>query len=366
MNFRAKSIIGIVFTIGILVLLWYVRSIVVYVLISVVLALILGPIMEFLDNKVVKGHKIPDALKASIALVGLYSVLYLLISVFTPLLAKEVHIISSIDFNDLNHSLQEPIAFLESKADEFNIKADDSMSNREFVQSKLLSYFDVSQVPNLFGGLLSGLGNVFFAFFSITFITFFLLKDRWIMGGFLDAIVPEKYLDKVKGVADNSKKTLTRYFLGLLAQVTLITTLISISLYFLGIENALVIGFFAGLINVIPYIGPLIGAAFGIIIAITTNLGMDVSGDLLPLVMKVGAVFLTVQLLDNIVFQPIIFSNSINAHPLEIFLVIMVAGQLAGITGMVLAVPTYSFFRIIAKEFFSGFKVVQSMTKNLE
>lgn len=366
MNFRTKSIIGVIFTIGLLVLLWYVRSIVVYVLISVVLALILGPIMEFLDHRVVKGRELPDTLKASMALVGLYAVLYLLISIFTPLLAKEVKIISSIDFDQLSHSLQEPISYLEGKAEELNIRADENMSNREFVQNKLLSYFDVSQVPNLFGGLVSGLGNVFFAFFSITFITFFLLKDRWIMGGFLDAVVPEKYLEKVKGVADNSKKTLTRYFLGLVAQISLITTLISLALYALGIENALVIGFFAGLINVIPYIGPLIGAAFGIVIAITTNLGMDVSGELLPLVLKVGSVFLTVQLLDNIVFQPIIFSNSINAHPLEIFLVIMVAGQLAGITGMVLAVPVYSFFRIIAKEFFSGFKVVQSMTKNLE
>lgn len=365
MNFRTKSIIGIASTIGILVLMWFIRSIVVYVLISAVLALILGPIMEFLDDKLIKGRKLPDALKAALALVGLYSILYLLISVFTPLLAKEVHIISSIDFDQLSTSLESPIAYLENKANELGIKADDNMSNREFVQNKLLSYFDLTQIPDLFGGLISGLGNLFMAFFSITFITFFLLKDRWIMEQFIDVVAPEKYMGKVKEVAKNSKKTLTRYFLGLLAQITLITTLISVSLSLLGVENALVIGFFAGLINVIPYIGPLIGAAFGVIIAVSTNLGMD-AAELMPLVIKVGAVFLTVQLLDNIVFQPIIFSNSINAHPLEIFLVIMVASQLAGITGMVLAVPAYSFFRIIAKEFFSGFKVVQSMTKNLD
>lgn len=366
MNLRAKSIIGIISTIGLFVLLWYIRSIVVYVLISVVLALVLGPIMEFLDHKVIKGKKIPDALKAGLALVSLYTVLYLLISVFTPLLAQEVKIISEINFEEVQAGLEHQLEFLEVQAAEYNIKADENMSNKEFIQSKLLSYFDVAQVPDLFGGLVSGLGNIFFAFFSITFITFFLLKDRWIMDGFIDAIAPENYLEKVKSVAKNAKKTLTRYFIGLLAQISLITTLISLTLYILGVENALVIGFFAGLINVIPYIGPLIGAAFGIVIAVTTNMDAVTAGELLPLVLKVAAVFLTVQLLDNIVFQPIIFSNSINAHPLEIFLIIMVAGQLAGITGMVLAVPGYSFIRIIAKEFFSGFKVVKTMTQNLE
>ena len=71
------------------------------------------------------------------------------------------------------------------------------------------------------------------------------------------------------------------------------------------------------------------------------------------------------QMLDNFLLQPIIFSNSVNAHPLEIFLVILIAGTVAGISGMIFAIPFYTFIRIIAKEFLSQFEIVKSLTKNI-
>jgi len=81
--------------------------------------------------------------------------------------------------------------------------------------------------------------------------------------------------------------------------------------------------------------------------------------------LKVASVFLIIQLLDNILFQPIIFSNSVNAHPLEIFLVISIGGTLGGIPFMILAIPGYTVLRIVAKEFLSEFKIVQDLTKRL-
>ena len=134
---------------------------------------------------------------------------------------------------------------------------------------------------------------------------------------------------------------------------------------FLEIQHVILIGFLAGVINVIPYIGPIIGGIIGVLIGISTNLHLDFYSELLPLSGKIFLVFAGMQLIDNFVFQPFIFSNSVKAHPLEIFLVVLSAGTLWGITGMIVAIPFYTLFRVVAKEFLSEFKVIEQLTKNL-
>ena len=107
-------------------------------------------------------------------------------------------------------------------------------------------------------------------------------------------------------------------------------------------------------------------AAFGVTIGITSNLELEFYTQLLPLVYKIALVFLIVQLIDSLIFQPLVISNIVKAHPLEIFLVILIAGTLAGIGGMIIAVPIYTILRIIAKEFLNNFKIVQQLTSELE
>lgn len=363
MSFNLKRIIGILGTLALLVLMWYVSNIVVYLLISIVISLVCAPLLHLLDKISIKNKPFPCWASAFVALVTVYIALISFLSIFTPVLAEEVRIIATLNMDDVYMAFSEPVRFLEQKAEEYNIQPDPSMPNREYVKTKVLGLMDLSQIPDFFAGLVSGLGNVLIAFFSISFISFFLMKDRWIVGGMIEALTPDKYMAQVKEVLSKSKKTLTRYFVGLIIQVSLITALLSITLSLFGVRNALVIGFFGGMINVIPYVGPLIGAAFGLVIGITTNLDTDTAMGLLSL--QIAGTFLAVQMLDNFVFQPLIFSNSIDAHPLEIFLVIMIAGQLAGITGMVLAVPAYSFLRTVGAAFFSEFKLVKHLTKDI-
>jgi predicted PurR-regulated permease PerM len=128
----------------------------------------------------------------------------------------------------------------------------------------------------------------------------------------------------------------------------------------------LLIGLIAALFNVIPYLGPIIGGTIGVALGIATHLDLEFYSQLLPLIFKMTGVFVTVQLIDNFVFQPLIFSNSVNAHPLEIFIVLLMAGSLAGIAGMILAIPMYTVIRVFAKEFFNKFKVVKKLTKNIQ
>jgi len=205
-------------------------------------------------------------------------------------------------------------------------------------------------------------GDIFIAFFAITFITFFFLKDHGLFRNMVMVLVPSGYEERFGKVLSKSKELLTRYFIGVIIEVAIVMTIVSIGLSIVGIDNAILIGFIAGLFNVIPYVGPIIGAAVGIIIGVSTNMeGLAMSG-VLMLIGKMSIVYAVAQLLDNIVLQPFIYSQSVKAHPLEIFLVIIMAGNVVGIVGMILAVPTYSIGRVFVGEFFNQFKVVKALT----
>jgi len=120
-----------------------------------------------------------------------------------------------------------------------------------------------------------------------------------------------------------------------------------------------------GVLNVIPYVGPWLGFFIVVIMGVATNMNYDFSTVVLPLVTYMILVVAITQLIDNIVFQPVIFSNSVRAHPLEIFVVILAAGFAAGIPGMILGIPGYTVIRVFAREFFYGFKAVQKITSSL-
>jgi predicted PurR-regulated permease PerM len=176
---------------------------------------------------------------------------------------------------------------------------------------------------------------------------------------------PCEYQTEVKHVLLESKRLLTRYFIGLCIDLTLVISLLTLGMWILGFKNALMIGFFAGIMNIIPYIGPFIGASLGVILGISSDLGLDFSTQMVPLIFEMLGVFVIVNLLDAMIFQPTIYSSSVKAHPLEIFLVIMMAGSIAGVPGMMLAIPSYTVLRIFAKEFFNKFYLVKSLTKNI-
>jgi predicted PurR-regulated permease PerM len=132
-----------------------------------------------------------------------------------------------------------------------------------------------------------------------------------------------------------------------------------------GAENPIVIAFLCALLNLIPYVGPVIGAALMLVLTMTSNLGQSFSAIILPKTFWVALVFVVGQLVDNFGSQPIIFSKSVKSHPLEIFLVILTAGLLFGVIGLIIAVPAYTAIKVILKAFLSENKIVKKLTKNL-
>lgn len=360
MNTGLKNIITILSITLAFFIVWQLKTIVGYVLISLVLVLIGRPIMQLLQKLNIKDKKLPNSFQASITLAILFLFFAGVFSLFTPLVMEEARIISSIDFEQLKESLQEPINDVQKW-----LHSNHLMSTNKNIEDSLVDLFSFTKVGTLFSSIFGILGNSAIALFSISFITFFLLKEKRLVNQFIYLITPEHKHTNINNVLKNTKHLLSRYFIGIIVQITGVTFIVSTGLSLLNIQNAILIGFLAGIINVIPYVGPIIGGIIGILIGISSNLHLEFYNAILPLSGKIFLVFACMQLIDNFVFQPLIFSKSVKAHPLEIFLIILSAGTLWGITGMIVAIPFYTLFRVIAKEFLSEFKMIEQLTKNL-
>jgi len=179
--------------------------------------------------------------------------------------------------------------------------------------------------------------------------------------------VPDAYTENITRALDSIKRLLTRYFIGILIQSTCIMILITIGMTIAGIDfqQALVMGLILGILNVIPYVGPWVGLFIAIIMGVASHMNQDFTTVVIPLVTYMIIVEAITHLIDNVVFQPVIFSNSVKAHPLEIFVVVLAAGFAAGIPGMILGIPAYTVMRVLAREFFYNFKAIQKITSGL-
>jgi predicted PurR-regulated permease PerM len=345
--------------------LWYFQNVVIYLIISVVISIIGGPLVTLLKKIKFGTAQMPSSLAAGLTILTFLGLIYAFLNVFAPLIAEEASTLNAIDVNELANNIETRYNGVMDTLSGFNLSGDER-SNEIFIVDQIKQFVSFGDLQQVFNNIFGFLGNALIAFFSILFMSFFFLRDGHLFDRIVLTISPDKHMDKVKNIMHSSRLLLTRYFLGLLIQVSIVTLLVTLGLSIIGVKNAFLIGFLAGLFNLIPYIGPIIGAIIAMLIAITSNLSIDLQPELTPKLLKIAAVFATIQLLDNFIFQPYIFSNSVHAHPLEIFIVISLAGALGGIGGMIIAIPAYTLIRIVAGEFLSKFKIVQSLTRNLD
>jgi len=345
-------------------LVWRFSDIVTYLLISVVLSLIGRPLVRRFNRIRLWDFHFPNALSALLALFVILLLVFTFLGIFVPLIAAQASIISDINFAMLGDSVQEPIRQMEQFLKEYNlITADETI--RQIVSDQLNSILNFASFSETVSSIVGVTGSIFIATFSILFLTYFFIKDTYLLDELVDNFTPANYHHEVNNVLIQTKRLLSRYFVGLVIELTTMITLLSTGLTLFGVQNALLIGFFGGLMNIIPYLGPVIGATVGMLLAVFSVLGAGMISEVFPLIFIVLGVFAGSNLIDNIVLQPLIYSNSVKAHPVEIFLVILIAGNMAGIPGMILAIPSYTVLRVIAKEFLSQFKVVQRLTKNI-
>jgi predicted PurR-regulated permease PerM len=310
---------------------------------------------------------IPVSIRALVTLVAIWAFFFGFFRIFIPLIAGEAQELSNVDTELIIQEFEEPIQRLEIWFNKLNLGGDEPLSLREELQQRVTSVLNINVITDLVATIASILGNVAWAIFAISFITFFLLREERLISGYIVTVFPKEKEEAFRHALESVKHLLRRYFVGILLQMTGILTLVTLGMTIVGVgfRHGLVIGLLAAVLNIIPYLGPWMGAALGIILGVASHLHLDFSTQLLPMMGYMMVVFIITQLTDNTVFQPVIFGTSVYAHPIEIFIVIMMAGSLAGIVGMILAIPTYTVIRVFAKEFFNNFRVVQKLTEKI-
>jgi len=291
----------------------------------------------------------------------------LFFSIFIPLVTTQLNYFSTIDSEKIVMLIEGPIKKIETLFRIFNKDISNELSIQDYIITKVAGVLNINMIQNFLGSIMGTLGNLIIGLFSITFITFFFLKDQHLFFESILMWVPDKYVDNVTRALYSIKRLLTRYFIGIIIQSTCIMTLITIGMTIAGIDfqQALVMGLILGILNVIPYVGPWLGLFIAIIMGVASHINQDFTTVVIPLVTYMIIVEVITHLIDNVVFQPVIFSNSVRAHPLEIFVVVLAAGFAAGIPGMILGIPAYTVMRVFAREFFYNFKAVQKITSSL-
>jgi len=237
--------------------------------------------------------------------------------------------------------------------------------DKSLTTSNLFSKIDYSIIPNFLNAIIGGFGSFSIALFSIIFISFFLLIDSKLLEQGILTFVTDRNEDGTKRSLNEIKNLLSRYFVGLVLQISILFIIYTAILLTFGVNNAVVIAFLCALLNLIPFIGPMIGLVLMVFLTMTSFIGSDFQTVILPKTIFVMFGFLIGQLVDNFFSQPIIFSKSVKSHPLEIFLVISIAGVLFGIIGLIVAIPLYTSIKVILKEFLSNNDIVKKLTKNL-
>lgn len=345
-------------------LLWYFSDILIYILLAGVLSFIGQPLVRFFDRIRMGKFKMPHTLSAILALISMLFILVSFFLIFVPIISRQAEVISSIDFEYLGEQLQEPLHEIEEKLIDYRIM-EKGQSLENMIMNELESVLDMASAGALFQNVLGFAGSLFIGVFSVIFLTFFFLRDEHLFYNGIMLFVPTKYEEQGSNILSDTRRLLSRYFVGLSFEVLSMMTLITLGLTIFGVESALLIGFLGGLMNIIPYLGPIIGASMGVVIAATSNISMGYYENIIPISIIIIGTFAVANLIDNLVLQPLIYSTSVKSHPIEIFLVILMAGSLAGVPGMILAIPSYTVLRIISKQFFTQYKLVRKLTQNI-
>lgn len=351
---RALLILG-----GAFALLWFlysIQAVIFYIGAAAVISLVGRPIVSFLRFKLKFGNTLAVIVTLLLILILLCGVLYMII----PVVVEQGQNLSRIDVNAVRGNLE--LLNIEIR-DYFGIQRIDLYET--MLQTEFVKNFDIELIPQFVNGFIGIIGQLLIGLFSIIFIAFFLLKDSRLMLEGVLVFAKQKNEGQFHRAFTKIKSLLSRYFVGLIVQITILFILYSAILIGIGVDNAIIIAFFCALLNLIPYLGPVIGFIFMQGLVISDNLGYEFQDVILPKLIIVLIGYGIVQLLDNFLIQTLIFGKSVKSHPLEIFIVIIIAGLLFGILGLVLAVPTYTALKVISKEFLSEYKIVQKLTRNL-
>lgn len=352
-----KGLATLIIVAAVLAVLGYLWHVVVYVAAAAILAILGRPLVRVISSVTLAGRRLSRGVAAAVTLVAIWIIAGGLLSLFAPLVLNKVYELANLDWSAITQMVRQWLISAESYI-ESNLPID-LPSLELMLKDRVWSLFTPEMLEGVAGYVLSAA----IAFFSISFITFFFLKEDGLFYKGVALFFPDKYHENVYRALDSITKLLSRYFAGLFVESLMLMTVVSVVMMLFGMEvsDALIIGLIMGVMNVVPYAGPVIGA----LISMMLSMLAPIDGNMLFTVAVLVSTIVVVKLIDDFIIQPTLYSERVQAHPLEVFLVILVAGYIGGVWGMLLAIPLYTILRVFAREFLSEYSIVQKLTNQM-
>ena len=342
--------IGVIVIVGLLC--WYFRSVLVYIIAAFVVSLIGRPVMRGLRRIRIKGRSAPDWLLSILTILFIFLVLGLIVTQAVPVVVRIVRDASI--FNNRGLSGAAPLEAVNQWLIDLFPSLGPDFNAVGLLLDKLRETLSFDNVTSLLGSVASAVSGIAIGLFATLFISFFFIKDEYLFGRIVGSLVPDRIEPNVGKTIHEIDFLLSRYFVGLTIEILGVALVDFFGLWAIArlpFSYAIGIAFIAGM--------EVIGVVLGVIIKYGTGAGLDVNLWIFALV--VFAVMMAAQLIDNFIYQPLIYSTSIKASPLEIFIVLLAAGHIGGMLGMLVAIPAYTVLRVIASRFFYHLKPVRRL-----
>jgi predicted PurR-regulated permease PerM len=333
--FRKNSVKVFLLVVFLLFAFWSLSllgSVFALLLLSILMTFLLGPIVESLETRGIgRTYGILIVyLSITVVLVGL------VLAFLTPLFGQIVGLkdaITSPDFAKKTGAIQSE---LQSKISFINFGDITGKMNQALVE-----------LTSKWFTILTSVGSVLMTLIIVPFVSFFLLKDGDSIIRRLIEFVPNKYFEMTLNVVHKIGIQLGKYIRSWFTEAAIVGVLSTIGLLIMGVKYAVIIGVAAGIANLIPYLGPVVGAVPAIVVSFLQSGSLD-------MVLPIACLFVGIRILDDLFIVPMVYSRGAEMHPLTIVLLVLISAELAGIVGMVLAMPVYTVFRVIAKEAYWG------------
>ena len=350
----------------ILAICWFFRDVIIYMLAAAVVSLIGRPVMILFEKIEIKGKKLPSWIYAILTII-------IIMSIFLATVATLIPIIKDISLVNVETSVQS-IAIPLKDINDFFISTFPSLGENFKIETAILQEIKNMNIVNssLFSSIINSVVSFLSSFgvgiFSVVFIAFFFLKDQKLFSNIVAALVPDRHEQNAHEAFADIEHLLSRYFVGLTIEVLGVAMIDFLGLLLiarLGAGASFGIAFICGVLNIIPYVGPLLGGIIGSTLAIVLKYACAVPAldvNFWAFLLILIAIFWFAQIIDGLLYQPVIYSNSIKANALEIFIVLLMAGYIGGIIGMLVAIPCYTVIRVIAIRFFHNVKFIRKLT----
>ncbi|MCE4051220.1 AI-2E family transporter [Bacillus sp. Au-Bac7] len=303
------------------------------IIITGFLYFLLNPIVNFLQK-----YKVPKTLAIIIIYVVVIGLIILAIGSVIPMISKQItELFSNIPnyadqairfFNDLNDTKQ--YKWLLNQ--EYVTMSDITAKLNDFAQTI------PSSITNSISTIISTMTNITVTIVTVPFLLFYSFKDGNKFPAALSRFFPASYRKEATKILKDTGETLAAYIQGQVMVALFVGTLALIGYWIIGLDYALVMALIVAVTNIIPYVGPLIGGAPAVIIALFTS----------PTQALLVIIVITIaQQIEGNILSPLILGKRLDTHPATIIVLLLVAGNLAGILGMILAVPTYAVAKTI-------------------